>query len=200
MSHGQHYTWHLNTTHAHTHARTHARNAHTTIYSCLDFVWDNPGELVPESTFRHLLNFLVQMKITQTATPSRLIGATVYHPHHFYARCPSWHNPPNLSWLGTGTKYAGLHTQWLVYLNTMVVYIQICLFLIVWTVLCLQCMYVLSCDFLGARPDIVSCCSWKFEDTNSFINNVNDVCAKTSQISSTTLRYTETGVWENQRR
>jgi len=24
---------------------------------------------------------------------------------------PSWHNPPNLSWLGTGTKYAGLHTR-----------------------------------------------------------------------------------------
>jgi len=37
----------------------------------------------------------------------------LYHPHHFYARCPSWQNPPNLSWLGTGTKYAGLHTQWL---------------------------------------------------------------------------------------
>ena len=32
---------------------------------------------------------------------------------HFYARCPSCHNPSNLSWLGTGTKYAGLHTQWL---------------------------------------------------------------------------------------
>ena len=32
---------------------------------------------------------------------------------HFYAGCPSWHNPPNLSWLGTGTKYAGLHTRWL---------------------------------------------------------------------------------------
>jgi len=24
---------------------------------------------------------------------------------------PSWHNPPNLSWLGTGTKYAGLHNS-----------------------------------------------------------------------------------------
>ena len=29
------------------------------------------------------------------------------HSHHFYAGCPSLHNPPNLSWLGTGTKYAG---------------------------------------------------------------------------------------------
>ena len=31
----------------------------------------------------------------------------------FYAECPSCHNPPNLSWFGTGTKCAGLHTQWL---------------------------------------------------------------------------------------
>jgi len=30
----------------------------------------------------------------------------------FYARCPSCCNPPTLSWLVTGTKYAGLHTQW----------------------------------------------------------------------------------------
>jgi len=28
----------------------------------------------------------------------------------FYASC---HNPPNLSCLGTGTEYTGLHTQWL---------------------------------------------------------------------------------------
>ena len=30
---------------------------------------------------------------------------------HFYAGCPSYHNPPNLSWVGTGTKYACLRTQ-----------------------------------------------------------------------------------------
>jgi len=35
------------------------------------------------------------------------------HHHYFYTGCRSWHNPPNLSWLGTGIKYAGLHTQWL---------------------------------------------------------------------------------------
>jgi len=29
----------------------------------------------------------------------------------FYAGCPSCCNPPTLSWLGTGTKYAGLHTH-----------------------------------------------------------------------------------------
>ena len=31
-------------------------------------------------------------------------------PPQFYAGCPSLRNPPNLSWLGKGTKYAGLHT------------------------------------------------------------------------------------------
>ena len=31
---------------------------------------------------------------------------------HFYAGCTSCRYPPTLSWLGTGTKYAGLHTQW----------------------------------------------------------------------------------------
>jgi len=30
-----------------------------------------------------------------------------------YALPSFWHNPPTLSWLGTGTKYAGWHTQWL---------------------------------------------------------------------------------------
>jgi len=47
------------------------------------------------------------------ATPSGLISNPPPSSPHFYARCPSCRNPPNLSWLGTGTKYAGLHTQWL---------------------------------------------------------------------------------------
>jgi len=37
----------------------------------------------------------------------------LHHRHHFYVGCHPCHNPPNLSWHGTGTKYAGLHTQWL---------------------------------------------------------------------------------------
>jgi len=49
-------------------------------YSSLHFVQDNPGELVPEGTFCHLLDFWCKMKITHqqsgwTATPSRVIGA-----------------------------------------------------------------------------------------------------------------------------
>jgi len=64
--------------------------------------------------------FWCKMKITQADAPTIWMEChpiqTNWRPpplqsHHFYARCPSWHNPPNLSWLGTGTKYAGLHTQ-----------------------------------------------------------------------------------------
>jgi len=47
------------------------------------------------------------------ATPSGLISDPPPSYPHFYTGYPSCHNPPNLSWLGTGTKYAGLHTQWL---------------------------------------------------------------------------------------
>jgi len=59
-------------------------NTHTQpFYGSLDFVRDNPGELVPEGTFRHLLDFLEQSEDNTgrpqqsgwTATPFRLIGA-----------------------------------------------------------------------------------------------------------------------------
>jgi len=65
--------------------------------------------------------FWCKMKITQAGTPTIQMDCHpiqtnwcphLCHPVHFYAGCPSWHNPPNLSWLGTGTIYAGLHTQW----------------------------------------------------------------------------------------
>jgi len=48
-------------------------------YSSLDFVWDNPGELIPEGTFRHLLDFhrQVQQQSGWTATPTRLTGAPI---------------------------------------------------------------------------------------------------------------------------
>jgi len=66
--------------------------------------------------------FWCKMKITQADAPTirmdcHHIQTTwcthLYHPHHCCAGCPSSHNPPILSWLGTGAKYAGLHTQWL---------------------------------------------------------------------------------------
>jgi len=64
---------------------------------------------------------MVQGKVSEADTPTIRLGATPFglisdpppSSPHFYAGCPSCHNPPNLSWLGTGTKYAGLHTQWL---------------------------------------------------------------------------------------
>jgi len=102
----------------HTHTHTHTQP----FYSSLDFVLDNPGQLIPEATFCHLLDFLVQNednKGRHTNSPDGLPPHPDYwcphlcHPHHFYAGCPSWHNPPYLSCLGTGTKYAGLHTKWL---------------------------------------------------------------------------------------
>jgi len=67
-----------------------------------------------------LLDFVVQGKITEAYTPTIWLGATpsrlISNPRpsspHFLARCPSCHSPSTSSWLGTGTKYAGLHTQW----------------------------------------------------------------------------------------
>ena len=66
--------------------------------------------------------FCSKMKITQADAPTIWMDCHpiqtnwcphLCHPHHFYAGFPSLHNPPSLSWLGTGTKYAGLHTWWL---------------------------------------------------------------------------------------
>ena len=73
-----------------------------------------------------LLDFMVLGRITRAdtstfrvgTTPSGLISDPPLSPApHFYARCPSCHYPPNLSWLGTGIKYAGLHTQWLGFIH-----------------------------------------------------------------------------------
>ena len=47
------------------------------------------------------------------ANPSRLIRDPPPSSPQFYTGCPSCHNHSNLSWLGTGIKYAGLHNQWL---------------------------------------------------------------------------------------
>jgi len=65
--------------------------------------------------------FWSKMKITQADAPTIWMDChpiqtnrclQLCHPHHFYAGCPSLHNPTNLSWLGSGTKYAGLHTHY----------------------------------------------------------------------------------------
>ena len=58
-------------------------------------------------TARHLLDFVVQGKIAEAEAPIISLGATFPHLHHlpfYYAECPFCSNPPNLSWLGTGTE------------------------------------------------------------------------------------------------
>jgi len=60
---------------------------------------DNRGRYTDSPAGRHPL--LTNQQATSISPP-------------FYVGCPSCRNPPNLSWLGTGTKYAGLHTPWLV--------------------------------------------------------------------------------------
>jgi len=65
-------------------------------------------------------SFVVQGEISEADTPTIWLGATpsglISDPSpkslHFYMGCPSCHNSPTLSWSGTVTKYAGLHTQW----------------------------------------------------------------------------------------
>jgi len=58
---------------------------------------DNTGRHTNKPNGRHSINGQIR-----DPPPSSL---------HFYAGCPSFRNPPALSWLETGTKYAGLHTQ-----------------------------------------------------------------------------------------
>jgi len=79
--------------HTHTHTHTHTQP----FYSSLDFAWDNPGELVPEGTFCHILDFLVQNE-DKTGRHTNNPDGLPPHPnwlvplslpsHHFYARYP----------------------------------------------------------------------------------------------------------------
>ena len=59
-----------------------------------------------------LLDFMVLERIKRGRYTDNLGGChfirtnqqfTSINPRHFYIRCPSCHNPSNLSWLGTGT-------------------------------------------------------------------------------------------------
>jgi len=73
---------------------------------------------------------MVQGNITEADTPIIQLGATpsilISDPpsssSHFYSGRPSCHNPPTLSWLGAGTKYAGLcQVAWLYWPQTVVI-------------------------------------------------------------------------------
>ena len=83
------------------------------------FFQDYPDELVQEEII--FCAFMVQGKITEAYTPTIRLGAT---PSGLISDRPLSSPPflcqtpfllqlsPTLSWLGSGTKYAGLHTQW----------------------------------------------------------------------------------------
>ena len=89
------------------HNVAHTHNRFTAVFVGL------PGQLVPAEIFR---TSMVQGRKTEAdtltvrldTTPSLLISYQPPTSPFFDAECPSCHNPPTVSWLGTGTKYAGL--------------------------------------------------------------------------------------------
>ena len=76
----------------------------------------SPTHTHKEEEAHHLLDFMLQGKITEAgtptihldATPSRLSVPPLPSSPHSYTECPFCHNPPNLSWLGTGIKQCWL--------------------------------------------------------------------------------------------
>jgi len=100
--------WHLQPTTEHTHI------------PFMALFQDYSGEPVPEDIF--FWTFIVQGKITEADTPTSRLGAIPSglrsdpppSSPHFYAGYPFFRcaTLPTLSWLGTGTKYAGLYAQW----------------------------------------------------------------------------------------
>jgi len=98
-----------------THCTVNQSNTHTYTCNCFKALFLGlPGRAGSRRDLR--LDFRMHGKITEADTSTIRVGATpsgLITAHlHFYAGCPSYHNPPTLSWLGTGTKYAGLHPQW----------------------------------------------------------------------------------------
>jgi len=85
----------------------------------LAFVWDYPVEPVPEETFMPSSGFYGAGEDNRGrhtdslagSHPIRTINAPTSIIPTIFMLCPSFRNPPNFSWLGTGTKYAGLHTR-----------------------------------------------------------------------------------------
>jgi len=90
-------------------------HTHTTVL--WPFFRDYPSELVPEESSSGLYVAREDYRGRDTDNPAGCHSIrTNQRPTsiipHFYARCPSCRNPTNLSWLGTGTKYAGMHSKW----------------------------------------------------------------------------------------
>jgi len=89
-------------------------HTHTTIYGSLDFVWDNPGELVPEETFTHshlswssVIPYLLPPSITiHGILPVQFVCLTIF----FHNLSPSflW----STSWL-VSKWHPPLHTPYI---------------------------------------------------------------------------------------
>jgi len=86
--------------------RTHARTHTTVFYSCLDFVWDNPGEPVPEETFTHS-HLLWSSVIPYLLSPTIMIHGIL--PVQFTCLTVFFHNlSPSFLW---STSWPGILTQ-----------------------------------------------------------------------------------------
>jgi len=110
---------------SHTHTHTHTQTYTHTLCPGLPGWAGNRRDihpLTPESFCESLSSFWILWgveKITEASALTIRLDATPSRPSmppppsspQFYAKCPSCRNPPNLSWLGTGTKYAGLYTM-----------------------------------------------------------------------------------------
>jgi len=89
-----------------THTYTHTHNHFTALWTLSRTTRVSKYQKVHFAIF---WNFWSKMKITQTDAPTIWMDCHpiqtnwcphLCHPDHFYAKCPSLHNPPNLSWLG----------------------------------------------------------------------------------------------------
>ena len=104
--------------------RTH--NHFTALWTLSGTTWLSSYQKVHFSIF---WIFWCKMKITQADAPtvqmdchpSRLIGAPISAIPTIFMSDALPDTTLTISWLGTGTKYAGLHTRWLGYTRSVVV-------------------------------------------------------------------------------
>jgi len=78
-------------------------------YGFLDYVRDNPGEPVPEGTFRHLLDFLVQNESNTGRCTNNPDGLP---PHPDYLLPSPLPSPPFLRWMPFLTQPSQFNLAW----------------------------------------------------------------------------------------
>jgi len=99
--------------HTHTHTRTHTHR-HNHFMALWTLSGTTRVSRYQKVHFAIFWIFWCKMKITQADAPTIEMDCHpvqtnwcphLYHPHHFYAGCPSWHNPPNFSCLGKWDRH-----------------------------------------------------------------------------------------------